>query len=205
MSEINPNKNYDEYIIIPFKKISSKGGQNYSDITNAIQKFKKMGFNLEYEQNDKIVEEWSPWFNKIKKVSRNDNLLEIKLKPSPELRKELFDLKNNFTKFQIKLLKSFKSFYSIRLYQCLKSYEKLGKRKMDVDWIKEKFEIITKDKVKYKRMDGFIRRIIEEPIKEINKISDINVTYVKIKDGRNIVAFDFKIKSKNDVKHIEQR
>ncbi|MCM6879914.1 RepB family plasmid replication initiator protein [Enterococcus faecium] len=122
----------------------------------------------------------------------------------------LIDLKAEFTQYKISELQKLNSKYSIILYRWLSmnynQYEhysvKGGRRAEQVEsyrnpsiTVKELREITDTIK-EYKAMTNFTRKILKEPLEEINAHTSFNVTYDKVKKGRSIDSIVFHIGKK---------
>ena len=105
----------------------------------------------------------------------------------PKLKPYLLRLKENFTSTRFGIAVKFKTFYTTRIYQLLKQYEKIGKRTITVDFLKKNFDI-------YEDYKDIKRRIIEPAKKEINKNSDIKFEYEEKKAGRKVDSLVFRIR-----------
>jgi len=114
----------------------------------------------------------------------------IECRFDPVLMPYLLKLKECFTQFEIENIIQLKSSYSIRLYQLLKSYEKLGKRKIEYEELRWMLEIKEN---KYKRFCDFKKRVLEPSKKEIDAICDISFTYEVGRKGRYVHNIAFKI------------
>jgi len=51
----------------------------------------------------------------------------------------------------------------------------------------------------YFRFPDFKRKVLDISMREINEVSDINVTYIVIKTGRRFAKIEFSIKLKKDL------
>lgn len=111
----------------------------------------------------------------------------------------IIDLKREFTRYQIENILKLKSNYSIRIYELLKQYEKIGVRDIN---IKELREYLGIAECEYKRFYDFEKRTLKVAKKEINNYTDIDIDYIKIKKGRRILSISFTVKSKNNMNYI---
>lgn len=109
-----------------------------------------------------------------------------------------------YTQYKFQYVISFKSQYSIRLYELLIS----GKYKsntllISVEEAKKKFGV---DDGSYDRFDNFENRVLKVAIKEISQKSNMTITYEKIKKGRPVVdlLFRFNIKGDTDIDPIDK-
>ena len=110
------------------------------------------------------------------------------------LKPYLLKLKERFTKIPLKYIFPLRSVYAIRLYELLKQYEKAGCR---VNHIKDLREMLGIEEDEYKRFFDFERRVLKLAIDEINKKTDLEVSYKKKKTGRKITHIEFTIKTKH--------
>jgi plasmid replication initiation protein len=111
---------------------------------------------------------------------------------SPKMKPYLLDLvnKGNFTIYDIRNVINCKSVYSIRLYQLLKQYEKIGQRSITVKDLKF---MLGLDPDQYPRWNNFRPRILEVARKELKKHSDIYFEYKTKRQGRLIDKIIFTI------------
>ncbi len=110
-----------------------------------------------------------------------DLTFDSKLKPY------LLQLKKRFTKYNIQHILHLRSVYSIRIYELLKQYEKIGERIIDVDNLKTLLMIEDK----YKLYADFKRRVLNNSCKELKKHTDIYFNFNEIKVGRRVKKIKF--------------
>jgi Initiator Replication protein. len=60
---------------------------------------------------------------------------------------------------------------------------------MTIEKIRDVFQL-KKDEYSG-RMNNFTKYVIEKPLAELNEKTNINITYLKIKDGKNVLGFRF--------------
>ena len=106
----------------------------------------------------------------------------------------IIDLKREFTRYQIENILRLKSSYAVRVYELLKQYENIGKREINIKDLREYLGI---DKKEYTRFDNFEARVLTPAQEEINKHTDINIEYEKLKQGRKIISILFKVEPKD--------
>lgn len=115
---------------------------------------------------------------------------------STELKDFLMQTENNFTSYRLSNILNLKTFYSIRLYELLKQYKKIGKREISLEDLRF---ILGLDKDQYKISRDFRKFIIEKSINYINKNTDIEVTFSESKIGRVTKGIKFYISSKKNL------
>ncbi|UZS00123.1 replication initiation protein [Chondrinema litorale] len=113
----------------------------------------------------------------------------VDLRFDPSLKPYLLQLKSRFTSYDIRNVLSLRSFHSIRIYELLKQYEKIGNRTFKVDELKEILNIADN----YSNYNLFKRRVIEQAQKELTKNCDITFQFEEIKLGRKVVEVKFTI------------
>lgn len=124
-------------------------------------------------------------------------MIEISL--DPKIRPYFFDLKQNFTTFQLHMALSMTSKYSKRLYEMLSQYKDLGRFKIDVLELKSRLSLYDEKKgeEQYTNWNDFARRILNVAKKEINEKTDLTIDYIGLKKGRKYVQIDFTISRKD--------
>jgi len=121
----------------------------------------------------------------------------------PKLKPYLLALKERFTQYDIRNVLSLKSFYSIRIYELLKQFEKVGYRVFKINELKEMLGIENK----YSSYSLFKKRVIEKAQEELKKHSDIYFDFEEIKQhGRAYTHIRFNIRTQESptVKEIER-
>ena len=123
----------------------------------------------------------------------------VEVEFSQKLMPYLIELKEQFTTYYIANVMQLKSSYSIRIFELLKQYEKLGKRKIDLEEFRQLVgtrevdkngEIIKED---YPLYANFKSRVIITAQKELKQKTDIYFNFKEIKEGRKVVAIEFEI------------
>jgi plasmid replication initiation protein len=113
---------------------------------------------------------------------------------TPEVIKYITRLEAEFTSYQLEKVGHMTSAHAIRVYELLAQHRDLGSRTLNLAWLRETLQIAPDE---YKLTTNFIRKVIEVAVAQINKHSDLTVSYKSVKTGRAITDFAFKIKAKN--------
>jgi len=92
-----------------------------------------------------------------------------------------------------------KSNYSMRIYQLLKQYQKIGYRNFNVEELRYLMKIPTSYSYNHIK-----ERVFVQAQKEMEEHSDITFKFEEIKTGRKITDIKFIIKKKKDHKYILQ-
>lgn len=126
------------------------------------------------------------WFSHIRYKSK-EGLIECSF--DPNLKPYLLQLKDNFTSYTLQSVLPMRSSYSIRLYELLKQYEKIGNRAFNLDDLEDIMQVPKS----YRVWRDFNKRVLETAQNEINNLSDITISYSPIKTGRKITSVSFTI------------
>lgn len=108
---------------------------------------------------------------------------------------------------ELKQVTQLDGFYSMRLYRMLIE-NKWKSNTLEISLEDLKFSLDLEDKPSYDDIDNLKRRIINPSIKEINDLSNINITKVEnLKSGRSIVGlrFNYEYKASDRMKKIEAK
>jgi len=111
--------------------------------------------------------------------------------------KPLISFRKNvpYTKFLLSNILRMNSKHSIRLYEILKQYEQ---KKIRTIALQELKDIMGLSK-QYKTYKPFRIKVLEVACTEINKVSDIKVSFTPIKTGRRVTEIKFTITSKLEI------
>lgn len=137
--------------------------------------------------DDKGTESVVRWFSTVRTNKKSGKVI---IKFHEDMMPFLLDLAEQqkyFTSYNLKYILAMSSKHSPRLYEILKSYQKNNNQ-----WF---FEIETLKKLmdceNYKRWPDFRRYALEPAVEEINKYTDICITYNVKKEGRKITRVVF--------------
>jgi len=157
-----------------------KHGEIYNDIKDAIRKrFWERDFSYTNEQGKIVTCRW------LTRITYQDKTGFIEIKFSEDVQPYLRQLQKNFTTYYIDQIAKFKSVYSVRFYEFAimrlkKNKINKIKFKLNIQELKTRLELTDK----YKRFSHFKERVLEKAKNEINKHSDIKLSYEVIKQGR---------------------
>ncbi len=117
----------------------------------------------------------------------------VTLRFDPGLKPYLLQLKNRFTKYNLPIVMSLKSSFSIRIYELLKQYERIGHRDFSLPELRERLGIEMSE---YPFYGNFKAKIILVAQRELKAKTDISFEFEEIKVGRSVGKIRFYIKSK---------
>lgn len=177
-----------------------------SDLTNLLDttekrytEFRKIAENLIsktlhiQKEGSELITSWLSSMEYLK----DEGVIELEF--SKKLIPYLLQLKKKFTRYELENILYFKNKHSIRVYELLKQYEKIKKREIKLENLRDCLGI---EEDEYLRFSNFESRVLRITKDEINKHTDLIVDYEKIKTGRRITSILFKIESKDQDRKI---
>ncbi len=129
------------------------------------------------------------WVSSFKYFNREGY---VQARLDPELKPYFLNLKERFTQYQLENIIRLKSPYSIRIYELLKQYQRIGERYFTVAAIKKTLGIQADE---YKLYGHFKDRVLNRAKKEIPQKTDIRFNFKEQKEGRKVVGIYFFIKA----------
>ena len=114
---------------------------------------------------------------------------EMRFRFTPRLKPYLIRLKKYYTRYRMINLIHLENCHSEAMYELLKQFENIGQRRIYLDDLRNMLGLGKK----YPLYSNLRAKVLEPTVEEINKFTDITVSYEEIKEGRKIVALHFKI------------
>ena len=145
--------------------IDMTSGKNYQDLKQAIKEIADKSLWINIDEDEETLLRWieKPYINKKSGV--------IKIRLDEDMKPFLLQLKQNFTQYELIYTLHFKSKYTIRLYELLKSIHfhelETYTRKYSIDELRRILGAET-----YTEYRDFKRRVLEPSVKEVNDYSD---------------------------------
>lgn len=161
----------------------------YTQIKSAIERISERWVKTEDEKHVTKFR-WVSSQTYFKKEGR------FKIALTNEIMPYLTQLKGQFTQYQINHISGFTSVHTMRLYELLTQYKKIGERYISVEDLKKWLQL----EEKYSLWSELQRWVIKPALVEINEKSDLFVEYEPIKRGRKIVGIEFSITYEKPVK-----
>ena len=161
----------------------------YSQIKSAIERIAERWVRTEDEKH----------VTKFRWVSsqtyfKNEGRFKIAL--TNEIMPYLTQLKGQFTQYQLNHISGFTSVHTMRLYELLTQYKKMGERYISIENLKKWLQL----EEKYNLWAELQRWVIKNALSEINEKSDLFVEYEPIKRGRKVVGIEFSISHERTIK-----
>ena len=188
-----------EFSIVEFCKVCGidyDSGKNYADLKAAIKEIADKSVWIRLANGKQTLVRW------IEKPYIDDNSGIVQIKLDADMKPYLLQLKENFTQYELLWTLNFKSKYTIRLYELVKSihYHELDtySREFELDELRRMLGAET-----YKTYQTFKVRVLEPSIEEVNQYSDKNVSYEPIKNGRAVSKIRLIISTKDTLDRLK--
>lgn len=145
-----------------------------------------------FDEDGKLVK--SRWISQVKYLD-NEGAIEIVFTPAVvQGISRINGVKEFFTQYLLSQTAQLKSVYSSRLYELLIQWRSTQKTPIiNLEDFRAQLGI---EENQYKLMSDFKKRVLDLAINDINKKTDIKVTYQQHKKGRSISGFSFSFKQK---------
>lgn len=169
--------------------IENRSGRQYIELKQAIKEIADKSLWVEIAEDEETLVRW------IEKPYINKRSGTIKIRLDKDMKPFLLQMKKNFTQYELVYTLNFKSKYTIRLYELLKSvhFHELDvyERAYSLAEIKKRMGA-----ERYSTYKDFRVRALDPAVKEINQFSDKNVEYAAIKTGRSVTGIKLTISTK---------
>lgn len=169
----------------------SRAGSVYEEIKKASEKLLSKKVQIERISPSGAVEILDTYLvvsTSRPKKEQKDNY--IKLSFHPSLKPFLIELKERYLVYDIRNILSLTSIYSIRLYELLKQYQKIGSRHFSVVEIKSLLSIDPNEYVLY---GHFKQRVLKKAQKDLLEHTDIYFTFEEETEKKKVFAITFRI------------
>ncbi|MBF0343929.1 MAG: replication initiation protein [Nitrospirae bacterium] len=120
----------------------------------------------------------------------------VELRFDPALKFYLLGLKQRFTSYKFTAVARLNSSYSIRIYELLKQYHKIGVRNFTT---KELRSILGIEDKEYPLYANFKAKVILVAQSELAKSTDLSFTFEETKSGRKVTGIEFTITVKQPI------
>lgn len=177
--------------------IDTENGKNYRDLKAAILGIVNQARWVNIDGIDTTLR----W---IDKAYINQGNGTVKIRMDDDMKPFLLQLKENFTSYELIWTLHFKSKYTIRLYELIKSIHFHELEEYSREYSLEELRKLL-DAEKYVAWINIKQRVLEPAIKEINEYSDKNIIMTPLKKGRAVERVKFTITSKDSLAAAEIR
>jgi plasmid replication initiation protein len=159
-------------------------------------------FRREFIMRDTDPKTGKPRVNKerwVSGVSYSDGVIGLRF--SSFVIPFITQLQREFTSYRLEKIAKMSSPYAIRLYELLMQWGSVGKREVELVWLKR--TLMLEDK--YSSIKDFKNRVIDVATNQINEFTDMTVSYTQKKKGRTITHLIFEFLLKKETKTIKTK
>ena len=164
----------------------------YKQIELASKKLVDRSFSYTNEKGKKVYSNW------VIDATYEDAGVSLRFTSVVLMMLKILDKYNPYTRYKKDVVLKLKKDYSIDFYHLAKKSEKLGNFELTIDSMFIEFGLPES----YRDLRNLKRRVLKDPIDEINKHTDIDLTYEPIKKWRSVVGFKFTVREKTKHKTI---
>ena len=192
----NINDTEQDSILISAQQFAEECGikvnSAYKQIEIASKKLVDRSFSYTNEKGKKVYSKW------VIDATYEDAGVSLRFTSVVLMMLKILDKYNPYTRYKKDVVLKLKKDYSIDFYHLAKKSEKLGNFELTIDSMFIEFGLPES----YRDLRNLKRRVLKDPIDEINKHTDIDLTYEPIKKGRSVVGFKFTVREKTKHKTI---
>jgi plasmid replication initiation protein len=169
-----------------------------SDLNNAYTQLKTASrtlFDREFILHDQRMETGKDrvtWYRWVSAASYIDGDGVVQLQFTPIVVEHITRLEAEFTKYYLENIAGMTSTYAVRLYELLIQWGSIGKKEVEVEWLKKALMV----NAEYLRVTDFKRWVIDVGISQVNEFSDLTASYTQRKTGRVVTHLLFTFSKK---------
>ena len=167
-------------------EIDYNNGGNYAYVKKTLKNLRDRSFWVELEDGTETLCSW------VNKVWCNKRSGKARIRLDDDLAKYLIGLSEQFTQYELINTLPMRSQYSFRLYELMKSYAFANRKIFNLEELKRKLMAEV-----YTRYVDVRRYVLDVAMNEINKYTDLQVSYEALKKGRRVAEIIFYIKKKD--------
>ena len=184
----SPDRIYE----IVLKDLSNLTGKEYHYLylREATEQMGSRMFEVETDQSLKQM--WM--FDRVEYMKGTGR---IQIEFTKSIQPYLFELKDNFTSFQLYSALRLSSKYAKRIYAICSQWKDIGKtKKILIHELKRMLYIVdNKGNEKFKQIGEFKRFVLDEAVKQINDRTDLQIGYQLEKQGRSFNSIVFQVQA----------
>lgn len=173
----------------------------YQQLQSAALTLKRREVRITQEPNGAGRRKETLIANWVQSIKYSEGNGEIKLRFNHDMLPYLTELTRCFTSYKLKTIVCMSSSYGVRIYELLAQWRSLGEKELSIEWLREALQLENQ----YKPMCNFKARVLDPAMKDINKNSDIWVTWKQKKTGRKVTHLIFQFGPKEEPKSTSHK
>lgn len=183
----------EDFVTIEAKRFAQAFDMDESNVYGQLKEAMKTLFNrfiVSHDIHPESGKERASMIRWISTASYIDGAGAVQLRFATDMLPYITRLETEFTSYRLEKIGRMSSVHAVRLYELLVQYLSIGKREIEIVWLKETLGIADA----YSRIESLKRSVIEPALAQINEHSDIRVSYTQRKTGRTVTHLIFAIK-----------
>ena len=178
----------------------------YSKIRQAAEKLRGFGVSVRFMPDGTPASERKRDISVVAQCDYIDEEGRIELQFTHSFIPFISAINSTYTNYQTIWIIRFRSLYAVRIYELCLQHLKYCKREIELADFRQMLGIdhkgIKDEKKKYPRIESLKSRVIFPAIVDINRFSDMRISYGQRKTGRNVthVIFKFELLEERKIK-----
>lgn len=178
--------------------IDTTSGGNYKALKKTIKEIADKSLWVTLPNGSETLLRW------IEKPYLDERSGTIRIRLDKDMKPYLLKLQGNYTQYELIWAIQFKSKYSIRLYELIKSIHYNELHSYERVFTMEELRKALGAENAYPEWKNFKARVLEPATQEINKYSDNKIQYSPITQGKTVTRVWFRVESKLDAEEFVQ-
>jgi plasmid replication initiation protein len=173
----------------------------YQQLQSAALTLKRREVRITQEPNGQGRRKKTLIANWVQTIEYTEGEGVVKLRFNHDMLPYLTELSRCFTSYKLKNVVCMSSSYGVRIYELLTQWKALGEKEFSIENLKQLLQV----EKQYLQMCDFKKRVLDPAIKDINKNSDMWVTWAQKKTGRKVTHLIFHFGPKEKQKSKPQK
>ena len=134
----------------------------------------------------------------VQEIVYQESMGSISMRFSTPMIPYLSQLTEQFTRYALSDVAQMTSTHAIRLYELLVQWRSIGRREVEIDWLREAMQLEDR----YSNIRDLKRWVLEPAVEQINEHSPLQVSWTQRKAGRKITHLVFDYAPKKPAKAV---
>ena len=193
ITQLVSQKEKSNFIRLTYDQLDQTGDIDYKNIRAAIRGLLSKPLEIYYPET---AQYFISNFISSAIIQKNNGLITIEV--NERIRQIILNTRANYTTFEIRSILGLKSKYAKRIYLFCSQFKNTGVRYMALDDLKKNLGISDK----YHNISDLKKRCLDIAIKEINAVTELEVTYEFTRLSKKFEEITFLIKLNQDAAKI---
>jgi plasmid replication initiation protein len=162
--------------------VGTDSHSTYKELADAALRLKRREVWITERPNGKGAHEETLVTGWVQSIRYRKNEGRVQLRFTKDMLPYLTQLTEQFTRYALSDVAKLTSSHAIRLYELLCQWKGVGQREVEIDWLRDAFQLGDK----YPAIKDFKRRVIDPAVTQINEHSPLWVKWDQRKTGRRV-------------------